>query len=177
MHNIIQHISMGELTTTDAGINTVQCLKLHQKLNFVNNNAVVAGNSLYFSIPSNYKEQTDPSDFMLIMNVLCQWSYKCQYSNRLNLFQQEYYYYTCNRVTTLHHSTWIALQQYCTYYDHNVINCYDSYNEVKRGYWFGSVTGIPTTSSCPNHYCNFPTHKETRQGYFELPNNIDGQCV
>jgi len=64
----------------------------------------------------------------------------------------------------------------CVCYDHNIINCYDTYNEIKRGYWFGSVIGIPTTSLCPNHYCNFINRKETRQGYFKLPMNVDDQC-
>ena len=69
-----------------------------------------------------------------------------------------------------------SISHSCACYNHSIINCHDTYNEVKRGYWFGTVAGIPTTSLCPNHYCNFVTHKETRQGYFELPNNIDGQC-
>ena len=69
-----------------------------------------------------------------------------------------------------------SINQTCVCYDHSVIKCYDTYNEIKRGYWFGSVAGIPTTSLCPNHYCSFINHKETRQGYFELPNNIDKQC-
>ncbi|XP_065889760.1 uncharacterized protein [Dysidea avara] len=64
----------------------------------------------------------------------------------------------------------------CVCYHRNLVFCYDTYNEIRRGYWFGSVGGTPTTSLCPNHYCNFVDRKETRQGYFELPRTINGQC-
>ena len=67
-------------------------------------------------------------------------------------------------------------KQQCVCYDHEVLNCYNTYNEIKRGYWFGSITGKSTTSVCPNHYCNFVNRRETRQGYFELSSNIDDQC-
>ena len=58
---------------------------------------------------------------------------------------------------------------------HDNVDCHENYNEIKKGYWFGSVSNTATTAPCP-HYCNFIGRTETRQGYFELPNTIDGQC-
>ena len=66
-------------------------------------------------------------------------------------------------------------QKICICYEHNV-NCYDGYNEIKRGYWFGSVSTRATTSLCPNHYCEFINRRETSNSYFELPTTIDDQC-
>ena len=70
--------------------------------------------------------------------------------------------------------TYSTVHKACVCYHHNV-DCYDSYNEIKRGYWFGSVSSTATTAPC-HHYCKFTGHTETRQGYFELPSTIDGQC-
>jgi len=65
----------------------------------------------------------------------------------------------------------------CTCYHHNV-HCFDDKNAIKRGYWFGTVlvrgTPIPTTSLCPNHYCNY--NMSIEEGYFELPKTINAQC-
>ena len=65
--------------------------------------------------------------------------------------------------------------QTCVCYHANV-KCSNDGNEIKRGYWFGRVTGTTTTSLCPNHYCKFKYHKQTSEGYFELPNTINSQC-
>ena len=62
----------------------------------------------------------------------------------------------------------------CICYQHNV-ECHDNYNEIKEGYWFGSVKNTATTAPC-FHYCMFSGRKETRQGYFKLPDTIDAQC-
>ena len=70
--------------------------------------------------------------------------------------------------------TYSIAHKACVCYHHNV-DCHDSYNEIKRGYWFGSVSNTATTAPCP-HYCKFTGRTETRQGYFELPSTIDGQC-
>ena len=70
--------------------------------------------------------------------------------------------------------TYSAEVKTCVCYNHNV-NCYDGYNEIKKGYWVGSVKNTTTTAPCL-HYCMFDHRKETRQGYFELPNTIDAQC-
>jgi len=39
-------------------------------------------------------------------------------------------------------------KEICTCCHHN-FQCYDTYNEIRRGHWFGSVGETPTTSSCP----------------------------
>ena len=46
---------------------------------------------------------------------------------------------------------------------------------IKRGYWFGSVTGRPTVTFCPINYCNF-TCCETSTGYYHLSPVRDNQC-
>ena len=63
----------------------------------------------------------------------------------------------------------------CICYHYNV-KCSDDGNEIKRGYWFGSIASIATTSLCPNHYCKFTDRKQTSEGYFELSNSINEQC-
>ena len=70
--------------------------------------------------------------------------------------------------------TYSTAHKACECYHHNV-DCHDSYNEIKRGYWFGNVSNTTTTVPC-HHYCKFTGRTETRQGYFELPSTIDGQC-
>ena len=46
--------------------------------------------------------------------------------------------------------------QKCECYDTgNIVSCSDSNSTIKRGYWFGSVNGKSTVTSCPNDYCNF----------------------
>ena len=65
--------------------------------------------------------------------------------------------------------------QTCVCYHVNV-KCSNDSSEIKRGYWFGNITGKATTSLCPNHYCKFKDHKQNSEGYFELPNTIDAQC-
>ena len=64
----------------------------------------------------------------------------------------------------------------CVCYHHDVVECYEDYNEIKRGYWFGTVNGKATTSLCSSEYCRFVNRKKTREGYFELPNGVDIQC-
>ena len=63
----------------------------------------------------------------------------------------------------------------CICYQHNV-DCTGSENVIKRGYWFGSVGGTATTSLCPNRYCKFIGRNEVKQGFYELPREIDTQC-
>ena len=65
--------------------------------------------------------------------------------------------------------------QTCVCYHVNV-KCSNDGNEIKRGYWFGNITGKVTTSLCPNHYCKFMDRKQSSEGYFELPNTVDAQC-
>ena len=68
--------------------------------------------------------------------------------------------------------------QKCVCY-HTNIKCssdVNHFNEIKRAYWFGSIASKATTSLCPNHYCKFIDHKQTSEGYFELPKTINAQC-
>ena len=68
----------------------------------------------------------------------------------------------------------------CVCYNHkDIVHCYDGYNEIKRGYWFGTITDAfkPTVSLCPSRYCDFGSNrKETRQGYCIIPSRLDDQC-
>ena len=66
--------------------------------------------------------------------------------------------------------------QVCVCYHTNVKCSTDGSNEIKRGYWFGSIGSKATTSLCPNHYCQFTNRNQTSEGYFELPNTVDAQC-
>ena len=57
----------------------------------------------------------------------------------------------------------------------DVVFCSGSSSTIKRGYWFGSVTGKPTVAFCPVNYCNF-TCCETYNGYYHLSPVRDNQC-
>ena len=57
----------------------------------------------------------------------------------------------------------------------DIVFCSGSSSTIKRGYWFGSVTGKPTITFCPINYCNF-TCCETSNGYYHLSPVRDNQC-
>ena len=57
----------------------------------------------------------------------------------------------------------------------DIVFCSGSSSTIKRGYWFGSVTGKPTVTFCPISYCNF-TCCETSNGYYHLSPVRDNQC-
>ena len=57
----------------------------------------------------------------------------------------------------------------------DIVFCSGSSSTIKRGYWFGSVTGKPTVTFCPINYCNF-TCCETSNGYYHLSPVRDYQC-
>ena len=61
------------------------------------------------------------------------------------------------------------------YNDNDIVVCSDSSSMIKRGYWFGNVTGKPTVAFCPINYCNF-TCCETSNGYYQLSPVRDNQC-
>ena len=66
--------------------------------------------------------------------------------------------------------------QQCECYNaDNIISCSGSNSTIKRGYWFGSVTGKPTVTSCPNDYCNF-TCCEITNGVYHLSPVRANQC-
>ena len=58
----------------------------------------------------------------------------------------------------------------------NIVFCSGSSSTIKRGYWFGNVTGRPTMTFCPINYCNF-TCCETTNGYYHLSPLRDNQCM
>ena len=58
----------------------------------------------------------------------------------------------------------------------NIVICSGSSSSIKKGYWFGSVTGKPTVTFCPINYCNF-TCCETTNGYYHLSPVRDNQCT
>ena len=57
----------------------------------------------------------------------------------------------------------------------DIVFCSGSSSTIKRGYWFGNVTGKPTTAFCPINYCNFACY-ETSNGYYHLSPVRDNQC-
>ena len=66
--------------------------------------------------------------------------------------------------------------QKCECYNNSgIVYCSGSSSAIKRGYWFGHVTGIPTVTSCPISYCNF-TCCMTTNGYHQLSPTRNNQC-
>ena len=61
------------------------------------------------------------------------------------------------------------------YNSSNIVFCVGSTSTIKRGYWYGTVTGKPTVTYCPINYCNF-TCCETSNGYFHLSPVRNNQC-
>ena len=66
--------------------------------------------------------------------------------------------------------------QKCECYNNSgIVYCSGSNSAIRRGYWFGHVTGIPTVTFCPIKYCNFTCCKTTN-GYHQLSPNRNNQC-
>ena len=66
--------------------------------------------------------------------------------------------------------------QKCECYNtNNIISCSSNSSTIKRGYWFGIVTGKPTVTFCPNDYCNF-TCCEITNGIYHLSPVRANQC-
>ena len=61
------------------------------------------------------------------------------------------------------------------YSEGEVVSCSGSSSAIKRGYWFGYVTGKPTATFCPINYCNFTCCKTTN-GYYHLSPERTNQC-
>ena len=57
----------------------------------------------------------------------------------------------------------------------DIVFCFGSSSTIKRGYWFGSVTGQSTVTFCPINYCHF-TCCETSNGYYHLSSIRIDQC-
>ena len=62
------------------------------------------------------------------------------------------------------------------YNSSSIVLCSGSSSTIKKGYWFGSVTGKATLTFCPIDYCNF-TCCETINGYYHLSPVRDNQCM
>ena len=77
-----------------------------------------------------------------------------------------------------HPGFWYSSEsQKCECYNtRNIISCTNNNSTIKRGYWFGSVNGIPTVTSCPNDYCNF-TCCEITNGFYHLSPVRANQCM
>ena len=58
----------------------------------------------------------------------------------------------------------------------NIVFCSGGSSTIKRGYWFGVVSGKSTVTFCPINYCNF-TCCETTSGYYHLSPVRDNQCM
>ena len=64
----------------------------------------------------------------------------------------------------------------CKCYEaNNIVSCSNSNSTIQRGYWFGSVAGRRTVTSCPNNYCNF-TCCEITNGIYHLSPGRENQC-
>ena len=61
------------------------------------------------------------------------------------------------------------------YSDNEIVSCSGSSSTIKRGYWFGSVNGKSTVTTCPNNYCNF-TCCEITNGIYHLSPARTNQC-
>ena len=57
----------------------------------------------------------------------------------------------------------------------NIVSCSNSNSTIKRGYWFGSVNGKSTVTSCPNDYCDFSCCEITN-GIYHLSPVRANQC-
>ena len=80
---------------------------------------------------------------------------------------------TCHPGFWYHNTSWKCK----CYNSTNIVFCSGtSSSTIKRGYWFGSVTGKPTVTFCPINYCNF-TCCETTNGYYHLSPIRDNQCM
>ena len=72
--------------------------------------------------------------------------------------------------------------QYCSesqkcecYVTENIVSCSGGNSTIKRGYWFGRVSGKSTITSCPNDYCDF-TCCEITNGIYHLSPVRENQC-
>ena len=64
----------------------------------------------------------------------------------------------------------------CECYDAgNIVLCSGSSSTIKKGYWFGNVIGKPTTTYCPDNYCNFTCCETTNDFYHLSPVRVN-QC-
>ena len=67
------------------------------------------------------------------------------------------------------------LQKCECYSASDIVLCSGRSSTIKRDYWFGSVNGKSTVTTCLINYCDF-TCCETSNGYYQLSPERDNQC-
>ena len=68
-------------------------------------------------------------------------------------------------------------QQCECYGKDDLIQCEEDRTSIRLGYWFGIFSDKHTYSICRSDYCDyFKFRKETREGFYNLPEEIDDQC-
>ena len=133
--------------------------------------------SKYISVSCNHPTQ----EFSIIGNLHSNNSYN--YSLKISLYFtriSESQLISVNLIVELsqcHHGFWYSNKsQKCEcYHADNIISCTGGSSTIKRNYWFGSVSGKPTVTSCPNDYCNF-TCCEISNGIYHLSPARANQC-
>ena len=80
-------------------------------------------------------------------------------------------------LVSCHPGFWYSDKSYkCECYNvSNIVYCTGRSSTIKRGYWFGRVTGKPVVTLCPINYCNFACC-EASNGYYHLSPVRDNQC-
>ena len=80
-------------------------------------------------------------------------------------------------LTQCHQGFWHSNKSHkCECHDAgNIVLCSGSNSTIKKDYWFGNVTGKPTTTYCPENYCNF-TCCETTNDFYHLSPARANQC-
>ena len=80
-------------------------------------------------------------------------------------------------LTQCHQGFWYSSESLkCECYNfESIVSCSGSNSTIKKGYWFGNVTGKPTTTYCPDNYCNF-TCCETTNNFYRLSPVRANQC-
>ena len=131
----------------------------------------------YISISCNRKTQEISVNGLLALNKLYNYSVNISlYASRAS----ELKIISVNLIVELSPChpgfEYSSISQKCECYDtKDIISCSGSNSTIKRGYWFGNVSGKPTVTSCPNGYCNF-TCCEISNGDYHLSPVRANQC-
>ena len=148
----------------------VTCINCGSKFRLLNNQLLVQNGSRnrinMLSIDTNADVENDTS---IILNIS-------------SLLSPEYRQLTATLSLTLSSCNngflFSEQSQQCECYNKgDYLQCDEDSANIKLGYWFGVFHEKLTLSACYNDYCNFFTHrKETRGGFYNLPEEIDDQC-
>ena len=126
----------------------ISCNNTIQGIKIVGNNSFPSNYTMNFTLLVNRKSETRKISIALTVGLV-----SCH---------PGYWYYT-------------QLASCACYNASDIVFCSKSGSTIKRGYWFGSVTGKPTVTFCPINYCNF-TCCETSNGYYHLYPMRENQC-